>query len=71
MSGTCQDWNGQPGVPGGRLESEAAVAAGISQAMAALQASQAQAKTFFTSYGDAVSAGHPDTHAAPVAADRG
>jgi len=71
MSGIYQDQNGQPGVPGGRAESEAAVAAGIAEAMSALSASQVQAKTFFTSYGDSVSAGHPATNAAPVAADRG
>jgi hypothetical protein len=71
MSGIYQDQNGQPGVPGGRLEAEAAVREGVAAAMSALSASQAQAKTFFTSYGDAVSAGHPATNAAPVAADRG
>jgi hypothetical protein len=69
VSGTYQDWNAD--APGGRNESAAAVAAGLNEAMQALQASQAQAKTFFTSYGDSVSAGHPDTNAAPVAADRG
>jgi hypothetical protein len=71
VAGNQQDWNAQPGVPGGRLESEAAVREGVAAAMSALSASQAQAKTFFTSYGDSVSAGHPATNAAPVAADRG
>jgi hypothetical protein len=71
MSGIWQDQNGQAGVPGGRLESEAQVAAGIAEAMAALSASQEQAHSFWTSFGDSVSAGHPDTNAAPVAADRG
>jgi hypothetical protein len=69
MSGIYQEWSAT--APGGRLETEAAVAAGIADAMSALQASQAEARTFFESYGPAVSAGHSDTNAAPVAADRG
>jgi hypothetical protein len=71
VSGNYQNWNAESGVPGGIAETAAAVAAGLNEAMAALQASQAQGHSFFTSYGDAVSAGHPDTNAAPVEADRG
>jgi hypothetical protein len=69
MSGIYQEWSAT--APGGRLETEAAVAAGIAEAMQALSATQAQAHTFWTSFGDSVAAGHPDTNAAPVAADRG
>ena len=46
MSGTTQDWNGQPGVPGGRLESEAAVRQGLAEAMQAVATAQSEAKTF-------------------------
>ena len=61
MSGNYQSWNLD--APGGIAESAAAVAAGLNEAMAAVQLSQAEAKTFFTSYGDAVSAGHSDVNA--------
>ena len=46
MSGTTQDWNGQPGVPGGRLESEAAVREGVRQAYSATAVNQGQASMF-------------------------
>lgn len=71
MSGTTQDWNGQPGVPGGRLESEAAVRQGLAEAMSAVQASQAAGRTFFESFGPAVSAGHADTAGPGGAGSRG
>jgi len=71
MSGTCQDWNGQPGVPGGRAETMAAVAEGLNRAMSALSASQEQAHSFWTSFGDSVPAGHPDTTGPAGAPPRG
>jgi hypothetical protein len=58
MSGTYQAWN--EGAPGGGAESRAAVAAGVAEAMAAVQVTQREARSFFTSYGDAVSVGHSD-----------
>jgi hypothetical protein len=61
MSGTTQDWNET--APGGKAETRAAVASGIAEAMQAVALAQTEAKTFFTSYGPAVSAGHSDVNA--------
>ena len=61
MSGTYQNWNYDG--PGGLADSEAAVASGIAEAMQAVALAQTEAKTFFTSYGPAVSAGHSDVNA--------
>jgi hypothetical protein len=63
MAGNQQDWNAQPDVPGGRAESEAQVASGIAEAMQAVALAQGEARSFFESYGPAVSAGHSDVNA--------
>jgi hypothetical protein len=61
VSGNYQDWNLD--APGGRAESAAAVASGLNEAMQAVSLSQTEAKTFWTSYGDQVVAGHSDVNA--------
>ncbi|HEY3090771.1 MAG TPA: hypothetical protein VGJ59_22195 [Jatrophihabitantaceae bacterium] len=45
-------------------QDEAAVREGVAQAYAAVAVAQQEARTFFTSYGPAVSAGHADINAA-------
>ena len=59
MSGNTQDWNGQPGVPGGRLESEQAVRDGLSRAYSAVAGDQQSAHDFFVASGPAEIGGHP------------
>jgi hypothetical protein len=51
MSGVYQDWNSQPGVPGGRAESEAAVRQGIAEAMSAFTVTQGEADRFMRENG--------------------
>jgi hypothetical protein len=58
MSGIYQDQNGQPGVPGGRLESEAAVREGVAQAYAATAQTQREAAAFIVEHGSQVLGGH-------------
>lgn len=56
MSGTCQDWNGQPGVPGGRLETEAAVREGLARVTPAFTVTQGEAAAFMIEHGAAAAA---------------
>jgi hypothetical protein len=51
MSGIYQDQNGQPGVLGGRLESEAAVREGVATAYAATAQTQREAAAFIVEHG--------------------
>jgi hypothetical protein len=55
---------GEGTAPDPGIEDRAQIAAGVAQAMAAVNIAQQEAHSFFTSYGPAVSAGHPDTNAA-------
>lgn len=56
MSGNYQNYADSPG---GLNETAAAVAAGLNQAYAAVQADQQAAHDFFVASGDAVVPGHP------------
>jgi hypothetical protein len=60
MSGTYFAANQD--APGGLTETAAQVAAGLSQAMAATQASQVEVAAFLLANGQQVVPGHPDTH---------
>jgi hypothetical protein len=60
VSGCYQNWSADS--PGGLNESTAAVAAGIAEAMSAVQSQQVVAAEFFTAYGQQVLGGHPGTH---------
>jgi hypothetical protein len=56
MSGNYQNWNLDG--PGGLNESAAAVAAGLNEAYAAVQTTQAESHDFFVTHGAAASPGH-------------
>jgi hypothetical protein len=62
MSGNYQNWAAD--APGGLNESMQAVASGLAESMQAVARAQGEARTFFESYGPAVSAGHADVNAA-------
>jgi hypothetical protein len=58
VSGIYSDQNGQPGVPGGRLESEQAVRDGLATAYSGVQSTQQEAHNFFVTHGASAVAGH-------------